>query len=191
MFVAMEEEIWKPIEGFESYYMVSSLGNIKALTREVKFTHAVTGKRHNRTTKETILKKGNTRGGYKHVNLSKDLRAKCYRVCRLVAKAFIPNPENKPQVNHKNGIKFDDRAENLEWVTASENMQHASNNGLVRYLRGSENPGSKKVRCLKTGNIYDSITAYSKANNIDSSNVSRFLSGKWKTNKHVEFYKGD
>ncbi len=187
----MEKEIWKPIEGFESYYMASSLGNIKALSKVVYFTHAVTGERHVRTTKEIVLKKGTTRGGYKHVSMSKDLKAKCYRVCCLVAIAFIPNPENKPQVNHKNGIKNDDRAENLEWMTAVENMAHASLNGLTRCLRGAESPQSKKVKCLKTGIVYDSITAYSKANNIDSSNVSRFLSGKWKTNKYVEFYKGD
>lgn len=72
------------------------------------------------------------KGGYVYVDLSKDGETIHFRVHRLVAKAFLPNPENKPEINHKNGIKTDNRVENIEWVTPSENMIHAVYSGLVK-----------------------------------------------------------
>lgn len=106
----MSTEIWKPIPDAAGYE-VSNLGNVRNAN---KITHLVL----------SIL------NGYYKVNLGK---YGTYLVHRLVAQTFIPNSENKPQVNHINGNKRDNRVENLEWVTASENAQHALRTGLKVY----------------------------------------------------------
>lgn len=104
-------EIWKPVVGYEDYYQVSSLGRIKSLRRpEVR--------------NDRILKGSIHPEGYNIFKLSRSGSHKSFKGHRLVAKAFIPNPENKPQVNHKNGLRADNRVENLEWVTNSENVRH-------------------------------------------------------------------
>ncbi len=96
-------------------------------------------------------------GGYLYVTLSKDNEAKTSTVHRLVAKTFIPNPKNKPQINHKNGIKSDNRVQNLEWVTNQENQIHAFKTGISRGRKGLDNKRSKlteeKVRKIKY--LYD------------------------------------
>ena len=101
-------EIWEDIEGYEGIYQVSSLGKVKSLN----FNH---------TKKEKILKPFFNRDGYLSVNLYKEGKRKQYLVHRLVAKVFIPNPENKLEVNHKDEDKTNNKVENLEWVTSKEN----------------------------------------------------------------------
>lgn len=86
--------------------------------------------KNNGTVIKTSLKTKNNQNSYAIVKLFWGLEFKTFRVHRLIAKKFIPNPENKPCVNHKNGIKSDNRVENLEWCTYSENMKHAYENGL-------------------------------------------------------------
>lgn len=114
----MEE--WKFIDGFTNY-MVSNLGRVKSLK--------VMKKLRKGSIKETILKQ-NIIKGYHNVTLYRGDDRINARVNRLVAIAFIPNDENKLQVNHKKGIKSDNRASELEWNTCSENAQHAYNIGL-------------------------------------------------------------
>ena len=105
----MENEIWKDIPGFEGYYQVSNLGKVRHL-----FKH------YTKIKKTTI-----DSWGYEAISLCVNYVPSTRKIHRLVALAFIPNPENKPFVNHKDGNKLNNRLENLEWVTQSENVRHA------------------------------------------------------------------
>ena len=128
-------EMWKPVKDFEGLYEVSNLGRVKSLPK-------MSG---SCTRKERILASKNrlTKDGYARVSLNDNGRRKEWRVCRLVATHFIDNPLGKPTVNHKNGIKTDDRVENLEWATREENMKHAYDNQLKKSDKGHSNIQSK------------------------------------------------
>ena len=111
----MEKEEYRDVVGFEDYFQISNLGNVfsKRSNRILKQTKSKTGY-------WTFATKIGGRNGTNH----------CFRVHRLVAGAFIPNPENKPFVNHIDGCKTNNILSNLEWVTASENTVHAWSTGL-------------------------------------------------------------
>ena len=111
-------EIWLPINGYEEKYLISSFGRVKTLKR---FSHAEFSKR---VVEEKIKNQNIDKDGYPQLCLSGGYKKKRFSAHRLVATHFIPNPKNKPQVNHINGIKTDNRVENLEWVTAAENNLH-------------------------------------------------------------------
>lgn len=126
-------EIWKDVEGYEGRYQVSSLGNVKSLSRLVG---GKPGRGGSKKINERVLKFGVGKTGYLSVSLRDGSSSKGCYVHRLVAQAFIPNPENKPTVNHKNGIKSDNAAHNLEWSTFSENTQHGYKTGLLKCKKG-------------------------------------------------------
>ena len=111
-----EKEIWKDIKGYEGYYQVSNLGNVRSLDRVGR-----TGK----NLKGRVLKQKTTKG-YNMVGLYKDGKQKHKTVSRLVAKAFVNNPDKKPEVNHIDENKQNNKADNLEWVTAKENSNHGT-----------------------------------------------------------------
>lgn len=130
-------ERWKPIEGLQDFYAVSNYGRVKSLARK-----QFNGKGFF-TRKEQNLKPGRIGAGYLQVHLAKQGKVKDMLVARLVATAFIPNPENKPEVNHKDGDKTNCRVSNLEWSTHTENIRHAFAHGLIGPRNGSAGSGAR------------------------------------------------
>jgi len=167
----MEE--WKDIKGYERLYQVSNTGRIKSLAK---------GK---------IRKLQKNRYGYLMVGLYKNGISKYMTVHRIVANAFIPNSQNKPEVNHKNGIKTDNRVENLEWVTSQENVLHSfrelgrkgksNNKGKL----GKLNWLSKEILQFDSdGNLikkWCGIRDVTRSMGIDEGSISKCCSGIRKT----------
>lgn len=125
-------EIWKDIQGYEGLYQVSNLGRVKSVERFVD--NLVRG---HYWQEERILKTCKRTNGYADVLLSKDGKRKNFNIHRLVAIAFIPNPENLPQIDHINADKTDNSVNNLCWVTAKQNVNNPLN---MAHLIGENNP---------------------------------------------------
>lgn len=122
-------EIWKDIPGFEGYYQVSNYGRIKSLSRKVNRDNW--GKYPGTYTVREKLLSPNLANGYLQVNLIGNKVKKMISIHRLVAGIFVPNPKDKPDVNHKDGVKSHNFYLNLEWCTPQENSIHASQNNLM------------------------------------------------------------
>lgn len=129
-------EIWKDVVGYEGYYMISNIGRVKTVSRLKR------SKRNGVSpVKEYIRPPRVDKYGYHVITLCVDSKSKTFKIHRLVGIAFIPNPDNKPQINHKDGNKSNNHIDNLEWVTGLENQQHAQKMGLFNdlYTRKSKN----------------------------------------------------
>lgn len=187
------EETWKDIKGYEGLYQVSDRGNVKSLN-------------YKNTGKERFLKQNENNWGYLHIQLCINGIKKDYLVHRLICEAFLSNIENKEQVNHKNGIKNDNRLENLEWCTQNENQKHAFDTGLNFGLKGenhpmfgrlgNDNPNSKAIcRYTKKGEYIDEFGGAAEAQRqtgFDSSSIIKCCRGKLKsTGNFIWKYKND
>lgn len=156
-------ETWKKIKGFENYE-ISSLGRVKS----------------NQKNKEKILKFRITKTGYYRVMLQQDCNKKELLVHRLVAFAFLEIQKNKPEVNHIDLDKSNNRLENLEWVSKSENIKHS-------YLNGRKKKARKVIRLSTPIIIYESIKIASIENNVSESSISQNLRGISKLSNGYKF----
>ena len=169
------DDTWSKIKGFPKY-SVSKKGEI----------------RNDRNGKLKAPFKGTN--GYYNVDLYNDGVRKKVRVHRVVGETFLDNPYNKPQINHKDGNKSNNEVDNLEWVTASENIRHAFDNGLAKAscnMKGRRNPNAgrkgKPVRIIETGEVFESITECEKAIDGNNRHICDCLSGRQKTHRGYHF----
>ena len=141
----MEE--WKDIKGYEGLYQISNTGLVKRIPSIKCKT-------------ERILRQGTQKAGYNYVNLSKDNKIHTKRVHRLVAEAFISNPNNLPEVNHKDEDKSNNNVENLEWCTREYNLNYGTRSEKFSRTRG------KAIQCIETKRIYSSARSASRDTGI-------------------------
>lgn len=176
------EEIWKDIEGYEGIYQVSNLGRVKGLERYDSNGHLL---------KEKILKTSINRDGYEKVSIQKNAKKKTYKIHRLVAIAFIPNVENKKEVNHIDGNKLNNRVNNLEWCTKEENERHARNNNLIpvtdKIRKQASINGKKRRKSVEQYNTkgsllkrYISVSEASRETGVSISGISNCCTKKSK-----------
>lgn len=163
----MQSEIWKDVPGYEGLYQVSNIGRVKSFKN-----HHGYGVR--------ILKGEKTQTGYIQVSLSKKSK-KRYKIHRLVAMVFIPNPDGLPQINHKNEIKTDNRVENLEWCTGKYNVNYGT--AIERRSKKHRKP----VYCFETGKTFDSCTDASRKMNLDISHIAKCCRGELPAHKGFHF----
>lgn len=154
----MEE--WKDVPNYERLYQASNLGNIRSLN-------------YNHTGKIQILKMSIDKDGYPMITLHKNGKQKTYRVHRIVAQTFLENPNNYPEVNHKDENKQNNKVENLEWCTCKYNQNYGT-----RTERSAKGKG-KKVVCINTGEIFDTIKEAERKYNLKGeSGISYVCKGK-------------
>lgn len=176
----MTEEIWKDIPNYEGLYQVSNLGNVRSLN-------------YNKTKKIKILTPSFDSYGYHHLVLWKDGKRKGFTVHRLVAEAFIPNPDNLHQINHKDEDKTNNCVDNLEWCSAEYNNNYGTRNVRIKEHQnkpmlgkfGKDNPHSKQIYQYDTeGNlikIWDSASVIHRELGFDNSYISACARGKHKS----------
>ena len=166
----MTKEVWKDIIGYEGLYQVSNKRRVKSLN-------------YKQTKREGILSPRKDGGGYLWVNLYKNREVKHRKIHRLVAQAFIPNPDNLPEVNHKDETRNNNCVENLEWCDRYYNNNYRTKNRRKRETSGYA------VKCLETGEIFASYREVEELTGIKHGNISACILGKQKTARKLHWEK--
>ena len=180
----MEDEVWKDIEGYEGLYQVSNKGRVKSLERMCETSKDKS--KAQRNVKSKIMVQTLSKKNYPRVGLSKEGKYMVIVVHRLVAKAFVENPMNKKTVDHINTVRTDNRVENLRWLTQEEQFtKNAISKERMDNVRRENQKKvtefhKKKVRCVTTGEEFNSIKEASMKYNITDTNISRCCKGKYK-----------
>lgn len=185
------KEVWKDIPGYEGLYMVSNLGRVKRLPLGKQWPYRRT---HNN------IRKPHVSNGYCQVNLSKDNEVKWFSVHRLVAMAFIPNPNNYPQVNHKDENKLNNNVDNLEWCTQRYNnlwgtardrqikMRKLNDPNGESWKRTGRKLSTRVAMCKKKDGAiireFSSMTEASAQTGVNISTISNQCRGKIKTRRN-------
>lgn len=175
------QEIWKDVKGYEGKYQISNFGNVKSLN-------------YNNMKKEKLLSFWKSK--YLYVNLYKNNKGKSFQVHRLVAEAFIPNPDNLPEVNHKDEDKLNNNVSNLEWCTTKYNCNYGTRNSRL-YNKTSFRKGHKPKSCKEVEkysldgvllDTYPSIQEAGRKNNFSASSIYRCCEGKIKCRNYIWKY---
>ena len=165
--------MYKPIKGYEGIYEISESGKIRSLDRKVEYKDGSARKRKGKELKQVA-----NQDGYAIVQLSKNGVAKTFQVHRLVARTFLPNPENLPEVHHKNHNKEDNRVENLKWVTSAEQRDE-------HWTKAQSKTRGTRLRVVGHGidKIYNSSHEVERELGISQPYVSDTANGKYKQAK--------
>lgn len=154
------KEIWKDIKGYEGKYLISNTGKVKSLT-------------YNKLLKPVL------QNGYLYIHLCKNSKDKVYLLHRLVAQHFIPNPDNLPEVNHKDENKVNNDASNLEWCDAKYNSNYGTRNKRK----------SKPIQCIETGKIYWGAREMERQLGIKHNNIAKAIkNGTQAGGYHWKYY---
>lgn len=150
-------EIWKDIKGYEGLYMISDQGRVYSIRSNI------------------YLAQSETQDGYLKVKLCRNGQRKTEYIHRLVARHFIDNPKNLPQVNHKDENRQNNNSSNLEWVTAKDNNNYGQHNSNISKAL------SKAVRCVELDKVYESAKAAQAELGIFATQINAVCRGKGKT----------
>ena len=174
-----ENEVWKDVLGYEGLYKVSDRGNVHSVVRKDSIGRECGGR---------ILKPNYDKDGYPNVNLCNNGKVKTKKIHRLVAEAFLPNPNNYPEVNHRDEVKDNNNVENLEWCDTRYNLNY----GTARKRAAKKT--SKKVRAVnvKTGEVLSfNSTMEAGRKGYDQGGVAKACMGVYKDNRTGRLIGGD